>query len=392
MKYIIISIILFMFSVHHCIAGQFVVLPDNQEAFFAENIDAVELWLRIKKPIDTISPTIGHLKSLQLLKLVGIFSYEQMNHTVSIPLELLNLPNLHTLKADDIKLVLPFGTDINQIHSNIEAFHFGRLENGDAPFFSSLPQLQQLYIFVDWYSDIWPEFNASGGIDVENMDLSLFINQLPNLRKLNIISRAPINIDQSICTLDNLEMLELVMPYSQLPECMDRLIHLHRMSAPVCGRESSPEIKSNITILASLPNLESLTLWTSYSLEMPEAASGFNKLRELTLAGFPRPDLFVCRLCPEAYYDRTIVTNLSAVTGYPNLERIIIPEIWPSYRELSEFYSFVNTFIDIIDDAWKEGMVNQLEQIEVTETSVWQRPLSREITGNMVPENWKARE
>ena len=91
------------------------------------------------------------------------------------------------------------------------------------------------------------------------------------------------------------------MPYSLLPDCLSKLMNLRSISVTTCSRNLQHEVDSNLSIVASLPYLESLTLWTNLPLEMPDSSYGFNKLRELTLDENPVPDYFVYDLCPNKY-------------------------------------------------------------------------------------------
>ena len=390
MKFVNIVVLILLLKVCPCIAAQMIDLPVDQEAFFKKHIDSIELYLYIDDSINFISPAINQLKHLQLLKLAGYYS------DVTIPLELLTLPKLQSLYVINLQMRLPAGIEVNQIQSNIETLYYDRIGNNDALLLTSLPQLQQLFIDIYWtigHSD--SENLRPGMIVVENVDLSLFLNSLPNLRKLHITNRGPMTIDPSICTLINLEELKLRMPYSLLPDCLNQLTNLRSMSVTTCSRNLRHEVDTNLSIVASLPNLESLTLWTNLWLEMPDASYGFNKLQELTLDKNPVLDYLVYDICPNDYYNSDAKSNINAVVTYLNLKKIVFEKEWLynlPCQVYTSFYSFIDAFIRHIDAAWNEGMVNQLEQIMVGDDVLWQRPSSREMSGNMVPANWKAQE
>ena len=389
MKFAQIIVIMLLLKASPCMADQCVYLPVDQEAFFKEHIDSVELCLRIDTTKNYISPSINQLKNLQRLKLIGYYQ------DVAMPMDLFNLPKLQHLYVSDIDTILLDDIETNEINSHIEILYYDRVGNNDALLLTSLPQLQQLFIDIYWTSGHSDSENLRPGmIVVENVDLSLFLNYLPNLRKLHITNRGPMTIDPSICTLANLEELELRMPYSYLPDCLKQLINLRSISVTTCSRNLRHEVESNLSIVASLPNLESLTLWTEFALEMPDASYGFKKLRELTLEKNPVPDYLVYDLCPSEYYNSYSKTNINAVANYLNLEKIIFQDKW-LLNQYSHGYSYLNSFIDTfishIDAAWNEGIINQLEQIMVGGDLLWQRPSSRELSGNMVPEYWKAR-
>jgi len=384
MKTIFVIILLLFCCAHTCCAEQYIIL-NNNESFFNEQSDSIELSIRISKEIDNISPSISQLKNLQVLHLLGEASKDRyFVHNVTIPLELLNLPNLHTLVVYNMNLLLPSDVDPAHIQSHIETLDIDNWGSNGAPFLAILPQLRQLYISIGW---IYPEIESEKtiiGVEIKEADLSLFLNRLPNLQKLHIWSRGPVPLDENLCTLSNLDELVLDISYSTLPYCMKQQTNLRSVSMPICGRGSSPDYaeKDPLIILASLPNLESLTLWREYSaaIEMPDVLYGFHKLRYLKISGNRDTDLFLYSNCAKDFPDH--IMSLNAVIDYPNLELINIGNDFQISNDN------INSFIIALDNAWKEGNVSQLEQIIAKETIVWQRPLSREMSGNMLPANW----
>ena len=370
-----------------CLAEQYIALPSNQEFFFKEQIDSVELFLTIDKEIDAISPAIGQLTKLQVLYLRGASDNDEWyTHNVTIPLELLNLPNLHEFYVGAMNLFLPSGVEASQVQSHIETLEVSNWGSEGASLLASLTQLQQLSIYVGYtYPEIRSEKTGSGGVDVKNADLSLFLDKLPELRKLYIWSRGTLPLDESLCALTNLEELTLEMAYSPLPDCLVRLTHLQSVKMPICASESkSYQIeKDPLMILAPLPNLEFLTLWGEppiLPIAMPDVTHGFDKLRELYVGEFPEPrGQLVFGMCPSKSMFH--IMNFDSIFDYPNLEIFgFMPEIIQSVPP-----KFVCSFVETVDANWKEGKLLRLKKIWGYGYQVWQRPASIEISGITLP-------
>jgi len=160
--------------------------------------------------------------------------------------------------------------------------------------------------------------------------------------------------------------------------------------------------------LVSLPNLEELNLWDAGRIEMPKARYGLKKLRKLSIAGYPDRDLYV--LCP-AETEQASGVNLNAVVGYSKLQKIIlratgldykIPELTYSEAERDGDMSDhdapilgIRSFLAFVDAAWKKGKLHSLNQIYMTQPQfedepvklimVWERPSSRDESGNIIP-------
>ena len=370
-----------------CWAEQYIALPSDQEQFFYEQIESVELFLEIDEKIDAISPAIGQLTKLQMLYLLGASSDDEWYaHNVTIPLELLNLPNLHTFVIDGMNLFLPSDVEASQVQSHIETMRISNWGSEGAPVLACLTQLRQLYIKIGTtYPKIRSEKTAPGGIEVKEADLSLFLNQLPELRKLHIWGWETLLLDESLCALTNLEELTLETAYSPLPDCLVRLTRLQSVKMSICASESkSYQIaKDPIMILASLPNLEFLILWGDppiLPIVMPDVTHGFNKLRELYVGEFPEPrGQLVFGMCPSK--PMFPIMNFDNIIDYPNLETFgFMPEIIQSVRP-----KFICSFVETVDANWKEGNLLRLERIWGYGYQVWQRPASIEISGITLP-------
>jgi len=409
MRIAIISIIITLFAFGSCIAGKpigvlinddyvnAVKLPSDQEDFFRKCCNSTELILQLQKNIGAISPAIGQLKKIQTITLIEPVDSDNdgKGYNLTIPLELLNLPNLQTLKIYGfLNLRLPSGVAASQIHSHIEriiALDWGK---NSIPFLINLAHLRQLIL--------------RGG---QGAELPVDFSRLHNLRELQIEGNTePLALGESLCGLAKLERLELSTQFrSSLPRCLERLTRLKSVTIASCRQETLPDntkIYFPIT-LASLPNLEELNLWDTGRIEMPNSSYGFKKLRKLTISGYPDRNLY--RICA---VETARGLNLDAVVGYPNLQKIILRTMSvlnhdtsaPTYSDVEKDNGMgdydgpilgIRSFIGLVDAAWKQGKLHSLSIIDMWEPmdgdreliTVWKRPSSRDKSGNTIPKN-----
>jgi Leucine-rich repeat (LRR) protein len=358
--------------------------------------------LKLDKNTDAISPAIGQLKNLHTIALIINYSVEVRGgvsipperQDVTIPLELLNLPNLRTLEVNGaLNLRLPPAAATSHIQSHIEQVIAIDWAKNSIPFLANLPILHQLIL-----------------LEGEGAELPAGFDRLHKLRELRIERHTqPLALGESLCGFANLEELELsTQLQSPLPACLERLNRLKKVTMASCRREALPDKKEIHfpTALLFLANLEELTLWDAGRIEMPGALYGFEKLRTLTISKYPAWDVYI--ICPEDRDD--CEQNLDAVIDYPNLQTIIVGTAKPlvgsvyeithsdaegnriSEKECDEILG-IRRFIDLVDAAWKEGKLSNLTRIDMSvreendidTRTVWKRPASRKKSGNIIP-------
>jgi hypothetical protein len=182
-----------------------------------------------------------------------------------------------------------------------------------------------------------------------------------------------------------------------------------------CRQESLPD-KTRIyfpVALASLPNLEELTLWSVGRIEMPKASYGFNELRKLTISRYPNSAMY--SICPAETGQASSRggQNIDAAVGYPKLEKITLESSFldstlpvPKYSDTERDKGLgdndrlilgIRSFVRFADTAWKSGEVPSLDRIYMTEPqiedewgkliTVWKRPSSEDESGNRIPKN-----
>ena len=373
--------------------------PVNQNDFFNSLSSATALRLNIQNDV-IILPTIGQLQHLQSIDLIN-WEYSGECYDVIIPLELLNLPNLKKLTVyGKLNLQLSSNISTSQIHSNIEYVEISSLcQISSIPFLCDLSELRQLVL-----------------VDVNIGELPPGFERLHNLRSLSIIYNSkPFVIDERICDLTNLELVELDMQLNApLPTCFERLTNLKRVSMPACYRESLPDstmVQFPVT-LAALPNLEELNLWDEHGVEMPSAQYGFKNLKYLNIETYPRDMSYHYHHCSSD--DKTDI-NLDAVADYPKLQAIRIDSIFDLDASLVEYIQgepldarelrrsmkilAIRRFLNLVDAAWKEGRLPDLRKIDMWDRSgyyretitVWWRPETFNLSGIMLPTdniNW----
>jgi len=409
MKYTIIVIVITLLIASPCTAeksiddiieddvyAKGVNLPYNQEHFFKERDNCTEIILKLGKDIDAISPAIGQLKNLKSIVLIGIDRaiYNQ-RHNVIIPLELLTLPHLKTLKVYGLlNLHLLTGLNAIKTKSKIEQVVVQDWEKNSIPFLGNLPKVRQLILL-----------GGHGG------KLPSGFDRLHNLRELHIANAEPLALGESLCGFTNLERLELSTPLrSTLPRCFERLTRLRSVTMASCRQEPLPD-KGKIYFpiaLASLPNLKELTLWANGWIEMPKTEYGFNKLQKLSVIKNPNGDMYnICLVHAEqtSNIDESNLDqlNLDAVVDYPELQKIIVNArifFKGSTIKTADHLDYdpvrgIRRFMDIVDVAWKQGKLPSLKQIDMWDRddgamnaiTVWKRPSSRDKNGTMLPTN-----
>ena len=353
-----------------------VELPNDQEAFFQDDLHVTQLYLNIND-IDAISPHIGQLRDLQVLHILGGTCNRDERRELTIPLELLNLPNLHTLIIRCVTDVrLPPGTEANQIQSKIERLHISGWIKNSIPFLGSLTQLREISLSLG-----------------DGLELPTGLEQLHRLRTLRIEEHAEPLALEPLCGLANLRQLELITQSRPLPDCLTRLTHLKTVSMPSCRREDLPD-KTKIafpTVLASLPNLEELNLVAeSYCIEMPKASYGLKNLRTLTVMPWVHDRSY--GRCPDESRDTFDAEHdceqfdLDNVVEYPKLEKIILRD---ADLKGSTQIQGIHRFLSILDTAWKQGKVPSLMHVDIlareddpTKTvTVWKRPSTKMKSG-----------
>jgi len=406
-----------------------VALPQDQNAFFDGYQYDTKLNLKLHDDVHVISPAIGKAKNLRSFTLIesggslgddgnGVV-ISSVRKNVTIPLELLNLPNLRTLKVyGPVNLHLPPGIHPSRIHSRIEQIKVSNWGKNSAPFLANLPKLRRLILQKS-----------------ESQRLPSGFDRLQTLRELYIVDGSkPLDIGESLCGLTNLERLDIAVPLrSPLPRCLEGLTHLKSVSAASCRRETLPD-QTKIyfpAVLASLPNLEELTLWEGRRIEMPDASYGFQKLRKLDIETDPTGtgDAYGiyphCSADPEqpSHPDERYFNglDLDAVVDYPELQEITVASdmtfkgstVKAAHKTLkgNGDYTPYNTdgirgirrFLGIVDTAWKNDELPSLEQIDMwnrdngdmATMTVWKRPSSRDESGARLHKhdvNWMTQE
>ena len=407
MRHVIIATIITLLAMSPCIAEEpTIALPHDQEAFFKSHQHSIELRLELhKNNIDTISPAIGQLKGLRSIALIipGYAAHfrhgviiQPTRDDVTIPAALLNLPNLRTLEVyGPLNLHLPPMTTI-RIQSHIEQVIATYWNRNSISFLGVLP-LHQLILR-----------------EGQGAELPVGFDQLHNLRELQIEGNSePLAVSESLCGFTNLERLELSTPLqSPLPRCLERLTYLKSVAMVSCRQESLPD-KTKIYFpiaLASLPNLEELTLWDIGRVEMPTTAYGLKKLQKLNVAKYKNRDIY--RICSKQQTNNVGESNfdkidLDNVIDYPELQKITVNAdiiFKGSTMKIANDFDCdpvygVRRFMGIIDAAWKKGKLPSLKQIDMWDRDngdmntiiVWRRPLSRDKSGAMFPKhdvNW----
>ena len=157
MKHLLIVSFIVLLIPNLCVANEpRLNLPHDQEAFFKEHQHVTKMRLKLDKNTDAISPAIGQLKNLHTIALIINYSVEVRGgvsipperQDVTIPLELLNLPNLRTLEVNGaLNLRLPPKTTTSQIQSHIEQVIATRWAKNSIPFLDILP-LHQLKLIT----------------------------------------------------------------------------------------------------------------------------------------------------------------------------------------------------------------------------------------------------
>ena len=436
MKNLVLSILSLMILVSPCKAWNFNSIPPqeyplildskfDQDTFFRHNTDIISIMFEIRNDI-IISPAIGQLINMQSIELINDQPIDDPIeiYNVTIPLELINLPNLRSLSIrGKINLHFPFDTKLAQIQSRIEevSLTFG-WEKNSIPFLGELTELRQLELYQG-----------------EGIEFPYGFERLHNLQNLSITNHPaqPFILDERICGLTKLENLELNSQLKYpLPSCINRLTQLKEVTMAACRRELLPDgtaIQFPVP-LTTLPNLEILRLWDASSIEMPNAPYGLNNLHTLVITEYP--DSAIYDLCAgiesdyqllndKAYWGRPL--KLDAVANYPKLQKLILNTLldldislienerndYPygytpefpimtigSNIEIHELTILaIRRFLDLIDTAWKAGKLPDLNQIrmwyrgneDLYTIAVWERPASIEISGITLPKdnaNW----
>ncbi|TFI53037.1 GTP-binding protein [Mastigocladus laminosus UU774] len=296
---------------------------------------------------------IGQLQQLESLILgKKVKGYEDVgnrylekvsgNNLKTLPLELLDLPNLRKLdiSGNPLESIPDVVTQI--LH--LEELILTRVELTEIP--EAIAQLTNLTTLDLSYNQITQIPEA--------------IAKLTNLRELYLGYNRITEIPEAIAQLTNLTTLHLSYnQITQIPEAIAQLTNLTRLDL------SYNEITEIPEAIAQLTNLTELYLFNNQITEIPEAIAQLTNLTRLYLSDNQITEI------PEAIAQ---LTNLTTLYLFNN-QITEIPEAIAQLTNLTTLYlsgnSITNIPLEILNSNDSKEILNYLRQISISET----RPL-----------------